>query len=270
MSFTSVAMASAGQVPAAGDTFTGPSPGDFWQPMFGAGAWAFTRPMGVSLILTILLAVWLVAATRRAAPVPTKGQHYVEYIYNFVRNDIGRDMIGSKDFRPFTPLLFALFTFILVHNLAGITPPFQNPPTARIGFALALVMVVYLVYHYVGFRKHGVGGYFKSMVPSGLPGWIFPFILIIEAATKFFIQPLTLTLRLFGNMFAGHMVLVLFILGGEFLLFHGQGLMKLASIASFSGGVLMTVFEILIQFLQAYVFTLLTASYIGASLAEDH
>ena len=71
MSFTSVALASAGQVPAAGDTFTGPSPGDFWQPMFGAGAWAFTRPMGVSLILTILLAVWLVAATRRAAAVPT-------------------------------------------------------------------------------------------------------------------------------------------------------------------------------------------------------
>lgn len=270
MSFTSVALAFAEAVPAAGDTFTPPSPADFWQPMFGSGAWAFTRPMAVSLIITVIVAAWLLIASARASAVPTKGQFYLEYVYNFVRNDIARDMIGSKHFRPFLPLLLALFTFILFNNLAGVIPPFQNPPTARIGFPIALVLVVYLTYHYVGLRKHGVGGYFKSMVPSGLPGWIVPFIFLIEAITKFAVQPLTLTLRLFGNMMAGHMVLVLFILGGEFLLFHGDGILKAAGIASFAGGVLMTVFEMLIQFLQAYVFTLLTASYIGSSLSDEH
>lgn len=270
MSFTSVALAVAGAVPAAGDTYVPPSPADFWQPMFGTGAWAFTRPMAVSLVITLIVAVWVLVATRRAAAVPTKGQYYFEYVYNFVRNDVARDMIGSKNYRPFLPLILALFLFILFNNFAGVIPFLQNPPTARIGFPIALVAVVYLVYHYVGIKKHGLGGYFKAMIPAGLPGWIVPFIFLIEAITKFAVQPLTLTLRLFGNMLAGHMVLVLFILGGEFLLLHGDGILKAAGIASFAGGVLMTVFELLIQFLQAYVFVLLTASYIADSLSDEH
>ncbi len=269
MSVTSAALALSGSVrAAAGDSFTGPAPADFWQPLSGSGAWAFTRPMGVSLIITALMAVALLALTRNAAAVPTRGQHLVEYIFTFVRNDIGRDMIGSRHFRPFLPLLFGLFTFLLANNLAGVIPPFQSPPTARIGFPIALVLVVYLTYHYVGFRQHGALGYIKSMVPSGIPGAVAPFILLIEAVTKFFVQPLTLTLRLFGNMFAGHMVLVLFILGGEYMLLHGGPFLKVAGVSALAGGVVMTVFEILIQVLQAYVFTLLTASYISSSLEE--
>lgn len=270
MSLTAVAAPTTGLVASGGGTYTPPSPDDFWQPLFGSGAWAFTRPMALVLIAGVAIATWLLLATRKASVVPTRSQHYVEQVYYFVRNDIGRDMIGSTYFKPFMPLLFSLFTFILLNNLMGVIPPFQNPAMARIGFPIALVLVVYLTYHYVGIRKHGLGGYLKTMVPSGLPGWIVPFIFLIESVTKFLVQPLTLTLRLFGNMLAGHMVLVLFILGGEFLLLHGEGFLKAAGVASFAMAVIMTAFEMLIQFLQAYVFTLLTASYIGSSLADEH
>lgn len=254
-----------------GEGFTPPAPHDFWYPLFGTdGPWAFTRPMLVSLCVTLLVSVFLWFATRRAAAVPTKSQFMLEYVYDFIRNGVGRDMIGSKDFRRFIPLLFALFMFIWVNNLAGVIPPFQNPTTARIGFPIALTIVVYLAYHFVGIRKHGLGGYFKSLVPGGLPGWIVPFIFILEFITKFITQPLTLTLRLFGNMFAGHMLLVLFILGGEYLLFSGSLFNMVAGVGSLAMAVVFTLFEVLIQSLQAYVFTLLTASYIHSAIADEH
>ncbi|GAB47034.1 F0F1 ATP synthase subunit A [Mobilicoccus pelagius] len=254
-----------------GEGFIPPAPADFWHPLFGtSGEWAFTRPMLVSLCVTALVSLFLWFATRRASAVPTKSQFMLEYVYDFVRNGVGRDMIGARDFRQFVPLLFALFMFIWVNNLAGVIPPFQNPTTARIGFPIALTLVVYLTYHFVGVRKHGFGGYFKSLVPSGLPAWIVPAIFVLEFITKFITQPLTLTLRLFGNMFAGHMLLVLFILGGEFLLFSGTAFNAIAGVGSFAMAIIFTLFEVLIQSLQAYVFTLLTASYIHSAIADEH
>lgn len=271
MSFTSAVVAFSGTLPATASTFVAPKPDDFWMPLVGDGAWAFTRPMALALIATVILTVWLFSATRKAAVVPTKAQYVVELFYNFVRDGIGRDMIGSKDAKRFTPLLFALFMFILLNNLFGVIPPFQNPPTARIGIALALALVVYVTYHAAGVAKHGLGGYLKSFVPGGVPIVIAPLIFVIEGLSKLVIQPATLTLRLFGNMMAGHMALVLFILGGEFLLFHGPSLiLQISGVGAFLGAAVFTVFEMFIQVLQAYVFTLLSATYIGAAIAEPH
>src|SRR5690606_11164243 len=100
------------------------------------------------------------------------------------------------------------------NNWAGIIPPIQMPTMARVGFPIALTVVVYVVYHWIGFKKHGGVGYFKFMLPSGLPAWIRPAILVLEMIAFFITRPLTLALRLFGNMFAGHMLLVVFIVGG--------------------------------------------------------
>lgn len=250
-----------------------PTPGDFWQPLFAIPGTEYhvTRPMVLVAIATGMLMIWLWVTTRRAALVPGKGQWLTENVYNFARNSIARDMIGSKDFMRFVPLLFSLFIFILLNNLFGILPPFQNPPMARIGFPIALTLVVYVVYHWVGLRKSGsLKSYLGGMLPSGLPGWIKPFILFLELITFFITRPLTLALRLFGNMFAGHMLLVVFIVGGWYLFKTlDPGLMVVAIPAWLLGGML-TVFEALIQFLQAYVFTLLAASYIGGALADEH
>src|SRR5665647_2979609 len=211
-----------------------------------------------------------IATTKRAAIVPSKGQWVTEGLYGFIRNGVARDIIGSKDFLRFVPLLFSMFVLILVNNRFCVIPPVQFPTMSRIGFPIALTVIVYVVYHAIGIRRVGLRAYFKNLVPGGLPGWIVPAIFFLEVITFFITRPLTLALRLFGNMFAGHMLLLLFITGGEYMVIHGGLGLKVAGAGSFVMAFVLTIFEILIEFLQAYIFTLLAATYIAGSLADEH
>ena len=151
-------------------------------------------------------------------------------------------------------------------------PFVQFPTMSRIAFPIVLTLVVYVVYHTVAIRrKHGVIGYLKSLVPPGLPLWLRPIMFFLEVLTYFIIRPLTLALRLFGNMLAGHLMLLVFILGGEYLLLHGSSIfIQLSGILGLAFGVVMTFFELLVQFLQAFIFTLLTALYISDAVSEQH
>jgi F-type H+-transporting ATPase subunit a len=229
-----------------GGGFQTPTAADFYQPLLFDGPWAITRP-AVVLLLSV-----------------------TESAYGFVRNGIARDIIGSKDFLRFVPLLFTMFSILLVNNLFGVIPPIQYPTMSRIGIPIALTLVVYVTYHYIGIKRVGVGAYFKNLVPAGLPGWIVPLIFMLEVITFFITRPLTLALRLFGNMFAGHLLLLLFITGGEYMVINGGFGIKIAGVASFGMAFVLTVFEMLIEFLQAYIFTLLAAMYIAGSLSDEH
>jgi F-type H+-transporting ATPase subunit a len=270
VSFTVLA-STLGTLATEGESHFPPKPDLFWQPLFQVGDLFYvTRPMVVILLSVGILSWWLVATTKQAAVVPSKGQWLTEGVYNFVRNGIAKDMIGTKDFMKFVPVLFTLFTLILLNNLFGIIPPVQVPTMSRIGFPIALTAVVYVVYHAIGIKKRGLAGYFAFLLPAGLPGWIKPFIFLLELITFFITRPLTLALRLFGNMFAGHMLLVVFIVGGYELLLAQSFALKLAAVPSFLLAFVFTLFEGLVQFLQAYVFTLLAASYFGGALAEEH
>ena len=256
-----------------GGGFEAPGPLDFWQPLFGPenSNLTVTRAMVVSLISVGLISWWLLASTRKLSVVPGKAQFVTEGVYGMIRNGVARDVIGSKDFLRFVPLLFTMFTLILVNNLFGIIPPIQFPTMSRFGFPLALALIVFVVYHAVGIKSMGLGGYFSHMVPPGLPKAIVPLIFFLELVTYFFTRPVTLSLRLFGNMFAGHILLVLCVVGGEHLLFESDGFaLKIAGVLAFAGGFVMTLFEGFVQFLQAYVFTLLTALYIAGSLVDEH
>lgn len=258
-----------------GEVHFPPSADSFWQPLvilghIGSQTIAITRPMVVMALTVIGISWWLVATTKRAAIVPSKGQWFTEQVYNFVRNDVARDTIGTKEFMRFVPLLFSMFILILVNNWMGIIPPVQVPTFGRIGFPIALVLVVYVVYHWIGIRKHGVLGYFKMLVPPGLPSWLIPFIFLLELMTFFVTRPLTLALRLFGNMFAGHLLLAVFIVGGAELFMNDAVGLKLVAIPAWIMAFAMTLFEALVQFLQAYVFVLLAASYFGGALADEH
>ncbi len=254
----------------AAEEFVPPSAPDFWQPLVGNGAFAITRTMVVMVLSVVVLAGVMLLLTRRLSVVPGRGQWALEGVYGLVRNSIGRDIIGTAHFRPYIPLLFTLFTLILVNNIVGIIPPIQFPTMSRIGFPLALALGVYVVYLVAGVRRRGVGGFLRNLVPSGLPGWVVPVVFLLELLTFLVTRPVTLTLRLFGNMFAGHILLLLFALGGEYLLLHGEGLLKLVSIPAFLMFFLFTAFEILISFLQAYVFILLASVYIAEVYADDH
>jgi len=260
-----------GAVPAAeGGGYESPTPAEFYQPLIGDGPFAITRASVVILLSVALIGWFLVATTRRSAVVPGKGQWVTESVYSLVRNGLGRDIIGSHDFMRFVPLLFSLFTLILVNNLFGVIPPVDFPTMSRIGFPIALTLVVYVTYHYIGIRKHGLGGYFKSLVPPGLPKGIVPMIFLLELITFFITRPLTLALRLFGNMFAGHLLLLLFITGGQYMVFNGGFGLKIAGVGSWAMAFVLTIFEALIEFLQAYIFTLLAATYIAGALADEH
>lgn len=263
-------LASAQQLPmASGDEFVAPGSEIFWLPFIGEGDWAITEQMIWGGVSVILICAALIMLTRNVSIVPSKGQFLFEGFYNFARNSIARDMIGSKHFMRFVPFLFALFTLLLVNNWFGILPPVMNPTYGRIGFPIAAALVVYVIYHWVGIKRYGIKGYFAHMVPDGLPGWIKPAILVLEVITYFITRPLTLALRLFGNMFAGHILIVLFVSAAAYFLTQGV-VFKLLAIPTFAMAGVMWLFEALIQALQAYVFTLLAASYIAGAVAEDH
>lgn len=249
--------------------FTPPSSRDFEFRPFSGESILFTKPVLLVALSVVLIGAFFFVSSRRAALVPGKLQFAGESVYGFVRNSLGRDVIGH-DFMRFVPFLVTLFTFIFVNNVFGIIPLIQFPTMSRISFTIPLALCTYGIYHYIGIRKHGALKYFKDiMFMPGMPKPVYILLTPIELATYLVVRPLTLAMRLFANMFAGHLLLLVFILGGEHLLQGAIGL-KLVSPFAFGIGIVMTFFEFLVQFLQAYIFTLLAALYIAGALADEH
>ncbi len=254
---------------AEGEGFTPPSARDFnLPPIFGENPFT-TKPIFLVFFSVILISVFFILASRKAAIVPSKLQFAGESVYGFVRNDLAKDVIGHE-FMRFVPYLFTLFTFILVNNIFGIVPMLQFPTMSRVSFPYVLAIITFLVFHYVGIRKQGALKYIKEiMFMPGVPKPAYILITPLELLTFFLVRPLTLSLRLFANMFAGHLLLLVFILGGEHLLQGVIGL-KLISPFAFFIGIVLTFFEFMVQCLQAYIFTLLAALYIAGALADEH
>lgn len=258
-----------------GGGFEKPNITEFWQPLLHLGPddnFAITRSTIVVLVTAGVIGWFFVTTAGRLSLVPSKRQFYAEQAYDFVRNTIGRDVIGAKDFKQFLPLLLTLFTLVLFNNVTGIIPFVQFPSSARIALPLVLTVIVYLVYNVVTLRrKHGLIGYLKSLIPPGIPPGINVLVFVIELATYLIIRPVTLALRLFGNMLAGHMLLLVFFLGAEYLLLHADGIgMKGAGLVSFAGGVAMTFFELLVEVLQAFIFAMLAAVYFADAVSDHH
>ncbi|CAB4690276.1 MAG: F0F1 ATP synthase subunit A [Actinobacteria bacterium] len=249
--------------------FEPPSAADFqFAPIFGDSI-LFSKPVFLVALSVILIASFFIISARKAAVVPSRLQFAGEGVYSFVRNSIGQDVIGPE-FMRFVPFLFTLFTFVLCNNLFGIIPFLQFPSMSRIGFPIALAVFTYVVYHYVGIKHHGLKKYIKDICfMPGVPKWIYIILTPVEFATYFIVRPATLSLRLFANMFAGHLLLLVFTMGGEHLL-ASTILMKILSIFSFGFAIGLTFFEFGIECLQAYIFTLLTALYIAGALADEH
>ena len=254
---------------ATGEEFVPPSSKDFFlPPIFGDNPFT-TKPIFLVFLSVILVSVFFIAASRKASIVPSKLQFAGEMVYGFVRKDLGQEILGHE-FMRFMPYLFTLFTFILTNNWFGIIPFLQFPTMSRISFAYVLGIITFGVFHYVGIRKQGIFKYIKEiMFMPGVPKPVYILLTPIELATFFVVRPLTLSLRLFANMFAGHLLLLVFILGGEHLMQGVIGL-KLVSPFAFTMGIALTFFEFMVQCLQAYIFTLLTALYIAGALADEH
>jgi F-type H+-transporting ATPase subunit a len=247
-----------------------PGPADFDLPgIFGS---AVTKPMVLVALSVVLIVALFYAMARPAAVVPGRMQFAGELVYGFVRNGIARENIGSHDFMKYVPFLFSLFLFVLVNNFYGIIPFIQFPSMSHIGFPLAIAVLAWLVYNGAGIKKKGFVGYLKhETVPAGMKGPILLLLVPLEFLSNILLRPVTLTLRLFATMFAGHLLVILFALGGEYLLLHSDPVLnKVAGVFSVVLAIAISFLEILIMFLQAYVFTLLTSMYISEAIADEH
>lgn len=255
----------------AAEEFHAPGLGLFeWEPLFEIGPIGVTKPMLLAVILSALLILFFWAAFSKPQIVPRGAQNIAEVGYLFVRDDIARNIIGKKGDK-YVPLLVSLFFFIWVFNLASVIPFAQFPVTSRFGYPAVLAAIVYVTWVGVGIRAHGLLGFFKSQIPSGLPKAIYPLIIPIEYASNMIVRPFTHSVRLFANMFAGHLLIALFaITAWHFLVEKPTVLGFGVGIVGVIMTIVMTAFELLIQALQAFIFTLLAASYIGGALEEAH
>ncbi|RLP11648.1 F0F1 ATP synthase subunit A [Propionibacterium australiense] len=233
------------------------------------GIWWFNKPLLLALVAFVGILVFWLIASRKLRIVPTKAQFFAEYVYNFVRN-IGRDMIGPG-YRRFVPYLLTVFCFVLVSNWFGELFLFMFPTFSRVSYAYAAAICTFAAYVVSGFKQHGLGYLKVAMVPSGVPIWLTPVIIPLEFISAFITRPLTLSVRLFANMFAGHMSIMVFVGGGAALLtWAHNAFYNVTGVVALLFGMVMLCLELFIGFLQAYIFTMLTAQYIGSSVGEAH
>lgn len=201
------------------------------------------------------LTIW---GMRGRALVPTRMQSVAEITYEFVANMV-RDNVGSAGQKYF-PFIFSLFMFVLFCNMLGMTP-YSFTVTSHIIVTFALAAIVFIGVTIIGFAKHGLG-FLKFFVPSGVPVALLPLLVVIEVIS-YLTRPISLSVRLFANMMAGHTMLKVF---GAFVVGLGLigGWAPLAFMVAFTG------LEILVAFLQAYVFAILTCIYLNDALHMHH
>jgi F-type H+-transporting ATPase subunit a len=211
----------------------------------------------ISLALVFLL-VWM--AGRRARMVPSRFQNMMESMLEFVRESMVLEVMG-KEGLPYFPLVATLFLFILVTNLIGLIPG-SYAATSLTGTTAAWAVIVFIAYHLIGVRKHGAFGYLKSFVPSGVPIPLLIIMLPIEIVSHA-ARPFSLAVRLFANMTAGHLVLLVFTVMAISSAWYMKWL-------PFAGVVIFYLFEIFVSFIQAYIFAILTAIYIGGAIHVEH
>jgi F-type H+-transporting ATPase subunit a len=235
------------------------------------GTWfALTRINLIQILATVVLIVVFLVGTRRMKVVPGRFQSVVEMGLDFVRVNIAHDLLGRKDGDRFLPILTTFFFLILFMNITGVIPFLNIAGTSVIAMPLLLAIVAYVMFIYAGVRK-SPGNFFKnSLMPSGVPWPLYIIIIPLEFLSTFIIRPVTLTLRLLMNMIVGHLMLVLFFAATQFFIFSLGGFWSLLGVGTLAFGFAFTLFEILVAFLQAYVFTILSAVYIQLAVAEEH
>jgi F-type H+-transporting ATPase subunit a len=254
------------------DEFHAPSIGEFFPDalLFEGTVFQVNRITVIQILATVVLVVLFLLATRRMRLVPTRFQSVAEMGLDFVRVNIAHDLLGRKDGNRFLPILTTIFFMVLFMNLTGVIPFLNIAGTSVIGVPLLLALIAYATFIYAGIKKNP-GAFFKnSLMPSGVPWPLYIIIIPLEFLSTFIIRPVTLTLRLLMNMIVGHLMLVLFFSATQFFLVTLSGWWSALGVGTLAFGFAFTLFELFVAFLQAYVFTILTAVYIQLAVAEEH
>ncbi len=256
-------------------TFEKPTTKDFvfgcWGPSVRLGGIEFCMNFVFFLLLLSAGAfvIFFLVAFSKPKIVPGRFQALAELGVEFVREQIVGQMIGPEG-QPFMALIATFFFFILFANILEVLPAVNFSLSSRIAFPLVMAIVSWVTYNTVGIRRHGVGGYLKMVLfPPGAPKILYVILTPIEFISTIVIRPITLSVRLFANLLAGHFLLAVFFLGTVFFLQSGFPVAAL-TVVSFPFAVILVAFEIFVSILQAFIFSILSASYIAGALAEEH
>jgi F-type H+-transporting ATPase subunit a len=238
-----------------------------WPAIWGEGAFAVNKVVLLFLVGMVLTIGFFMVASRKNALVPTGVQNVGEVAVDFIENGIIMQTMGPQGL-PFAPYLLTIFSFILTLNLIGLLPFIQMPPNSRIALPMFMAVLVWVIYNFMGIAKNGLLGYFKHiMFPPGVPWYIYPILTPINLISDLLVRPFALMVRLFANMFAGHLILVSF--GALCVaLFDAT---KIGAVLPGALLIALTGFELLVAFLQAYIFTILAAVFTSLAMASpDH
>jgi F-type H+-transporting ATPase subunit a len=240
-----------------------------FKPLFEIGGLGITFPHLLLFGVTLLLVWFFVGAFAKPKLVPEGPQNVAEMMVDFVREQIVLPVLGPAG-AGWTGFLTALFYFVLFLNLLSIVPGAQFPVTSLMGIPVVLAVLSWIIFNYIGIKEQGFFGYFKGiMFPPGVPKFIYPLLTPIEFFSTIIVRPITLAVRLFANMVAGHMILTVLFLGTE-VFFHGDAIGKVATVLPFGLAVILTGFEIFVAGMQAFIITILTAVYIAGAAHPEH
>jgi len=249
--------------------YPAPSISDFYfKPIFTVAGIQITKPIVLAVLAAVIILTFFYVAFRKPKLVPRGTQNLGELGVLFVRDQILRQQLGKKGDR-YLPFIVSIFFFVWIMNVFSLIPLIQFPATSRFAFPVALSLIVWVTYITIGIKSKGPIGYFKQMaVPEGAPWWILPLLSPVELFSNILVRPFTLSIRLFANMLAGHLLLLVFGLASWYLFSLSIGLLFAAT--SFLLTIILVGLEVLIQALQAFIFATLTAFYIADAMETSH
>lgn len=225
--------------------------------------------MLIRLLMAVLLAAFFIVAMKGSKVVPRGLQNAGELMLEFVQVNIAEEIMGKKEGRRFLPVIAIIFFLVLFMNIPSIIPFLNISPNARIGMPLVLGLFAYVTFIYAGSKRFGFFKFVKSsVVVPNLPFVLHFLVVPIEFFSTFILRPVTLTVRLMANMLAGHIMLVMLFAATHFFFTQYNGWTVL-SLGTLVIGIAFTLFELLVIFLQAYIFALLAAVYIDLALHAD-
>ena len=231
------------------------------------------RIMLIRIVVVLVIAAWMILATRRMRLVPGRFQVMNEFLFGFVRNSIALDTLGEKDGKRYLPVIMTVFFLVLGMNFTSVVPFVGIAGTANPGLPLVLAVIAWALFIYAGFRKLGWTYLKNALFIPGVPKILYVLLTPLELLSTFIVRPVTLMLRLLMNMVAGHLLLALVYTATSFFLFTvlagGNGI-GLLGVGTGLFGIVYAGFEIFVGLLQAYVFAFLIAIYIQLAVAEEH
>lgn len=244
---------------------------EFRDAMFFIGEFPITRTVFLILMIAVIVSGLLFFGLHKKSVLPGKFQTTVEGLVSFVKDGIAIDIIGPEGAK-YAPWLVTVFLFALVGNMYEVTPGVNFPVTSRMALPVMLAAITWVVFVVAGIKRQGIGYFVGIVWPKSVPLALRPLVGLIEFVSTLLIRPLTLAVRLFANLVAGHLMLTLLLVSGWVFMSNvgNIGFKAGIGLAWFVMGLGIFVFEIVVIMLQAYIITLLSAVYVQTSLYPEH